>query len=338
MTENNVKASTLYKREHKADYGKEKIEILFEDEYICVISKPTGLLSCPYPGSRSRTAQSVLEEIMRKNGSCSSTRKPFVVHRLDRDTSGVMMFALTETAQKKIMDSWHQMVTERLYRAVAENPKNVNHLLPFSGLIDDPLAFNAHNVGFVPKESDRPRHDEKSVRKSGESLYEKNVEGYGDNRHFKTVPARTHFKTVFKGETHTLFELSLDTGKKNQIRAHLASKGYPLAGDENYRARTDPFHRLCLHARTLEFIHPFTGEKMHFEVKEPEEWLKYVQKGDRHPEPPVWFKEKKEHVRFHKNANIADFNGKNIELGQKRLTAKDKAHMNFIQQGKSRRR
>lgn len=333
----NVKASTLYKREHKADYGKEKIDILFEDEYICVINKPTGLLSCPYPGSRSRTAQSVLEEIMRKNGTYSPSHKPFVVHRLDRDTSGVMMFALTESAQKKIMDSWHQMVTERLYRAVAENPKNPKDFLPLSGLIDDPLAFNAHNVGFVPKEGDKPRHDESFARKNHEnSLYEKNIEGYGENRHFKTVPARTHFTTILRGPTHTLFELSLDTGKKNQIRAHLASKGYPLAGDENYRAKTDPFHRLCLHARTLEFVHPFTNQKMKFEVAEPEEWKSYVEKGDKHPETPVWSKEKtnKEHVRFHKNAKIEDFDGEKIELGKRRLSAKDRAHMDFIQQGK----
>lgn len=77
----------------------------------------------------------------------------------------------------------------------------------------------------------------------------------------ETCEARTNFRVVLRGRTHTLFELSLDTGKKNQIRAHLASRHYPLAGDENYRARTDPFHRLALHARTLAFIHPVTGEK-----------------------------------------------------------------------------
>lgn len=335
--ETSVKPSTQYKREHKADYGKEKIDILFEDEYICVINKPTGLLSCPYPGSRSRTAQSVLEDIMRKNGTISAKHRPLTVHRLDRDTSGVMMFALTEAAQKKIMDTWHQMVTERLYRAVAENPKNPRRFLPFSGLIDDPLAFNAHNVGFVPKDGDKPRHDERFAKKHNEhSLYEKNIEGYGENRHFKTVPARTNFTTVLRGPTHTLFELSLDTGKKNQIRAHLASKGYPLAGDENFRANTDNFHRLCLHARTLEFVHPFTGETLRFEVAEPEEWKKYVEKGDKNPEIPIWKQNKneKEHVRFHKHASVESFDGGKIELGKKRLSSKDKAHMDFIQQGK----
>ena len=233
----------------------ERIDILFEDEYICVINKPTGLLSVPANG-RGKSALDILEKIMRNNGSYSSKHRPFAVHRLDRDTSGVMMFALTEFAQKKIMDSWHTMVSERLYRAVAENPKNPHKFLPESGLIDDDLAFNAYNVGFVPKKGENAR----------------------------TVSARTHFTTILRGKTHTLFELSLDTGKKNQIRAHLASKGYPLAGDHNYRARTDHFSRLCLHARTLEFTHPFTGQNMRFEVPEPAAWKAYVEKGDAYAE------------------------------------------------------
>ena len=115
-----VKSSTEYKREHKADYGHEKIEILYQDQWLVVINKPSGLLSVPYPGSKARTAQSVLEEILRKQGSVNNKHKPYVVHRLDRDTSGVMMFALTEVAQQKIMNTWHQMVTERLYRAIGE--------------------------------------------------------------------------------------------------------------------------------------------------------------------------------------------------------------------------
>lgn len=310
----NVKASTQYKREHKADYGREKIEILYQDQWICVINKPTGLLSVPYPGSKVRTAQSVLEELLRKQGTVNTKHKPYVVHRLDRDTSGVMMFALTEQAQKIIMDSWHQMVTERLYHALAENPKGkISGDLADSGIIDDPLAQNAHNVGFVPKKGD--------VDKDGHS--------------FKTVAARTHYKKIVKGPTHTIFELSLDTGKKNQIRAHLQAHGYPLAGDEEHRAHTDPFHRLCLHARTLEFDHPFTGEHLCFEVPEPEEWTAYAQKGDRSPSKPVWMEDRSAAKNQHgkKNPSSSD----NIKLGQKRLSRKDKAHMNFIESGKKYR-
>ena len=304
MTPTMVKASTQYKREHKADYGREKIELLYHDQWIAVINKPTGLLSVPYPGSKVRTAQSVLEELLRKQGIANAKHKPYVVHRLDRDTSGVMMFALTEQAQEKIMNTWHQMVTERLYHAVAEISRNAEQL-PEVGLIDDPLAQNAHNVGFVPKKGDKDHkgHD------------------------FKTVAARTHYKMILQGPTHILFELSLDTGKKNQIRAHLASHGYPLAGDEEHRAHTDPFNRLCLHARTLEFDHPFTGEHMKFEVPEPQEWSSYVEKGDKRPKKPVWdLPQSKPH------------HNDELKLGQRRLSAKDKAHMDFIKSGKSYRK
>lgn len=288
------KASTEFKKEHKQDFGHEKIEVLYEDEDICIVSKPSGMLSVPYPGSHNKTAQDALEQIMRKKGTFSSGHRPFVVHRLDRDTSGVMMFALTAEAQKKIMDNWQTMVTERLYHAVAENPKA--GFLPDFGVIDDELAYNAHNVGFVPKKGDRPsdsmatKKAMQSKRNAGggeKSIYERNLTVKNGHAEFKTITAKTHFRVVARGKTHTLFELSLDTGRKNQIRAHLAHKGYPLCGDENYRAKTDPFGRLALHARTLEFNHPYTGQHMKFEVPEPEEWLETVQ-NDSGNVPAVW--------------------------------------------------
>lgn len=274
----------------------EKIDILYEDEYLCVINKPSGILSVPSHG-KDKSALGILEEIMRKRGTFSPKHRPFAVHRLDRDTSGVMMFALSEAVQKLIMDSWHTMVSSRLYRAVAENPKNSRNFLPASGLIDDELAFNAYNVGFVPKK------------------HENQGDFASSKKELKTVAARTHFTTILRGKTHTLFELSLDTGKKNQIRAHLASKGYPLAGDKNFRAKTDYFGRLCLHARTLEFTHPFTKQKLAFEIAEPAEWKSYVEHGD----SSSFFKKEKSFAPV-----------------KKRLSAKDKAHMDFISQGKLR--
>jgi 23S rRNA pseudouridine1911/1915/1917 synthase len=288
-----VKASTQYKREHKADYGKEKIEILYQDADVIVINKPSGMLSVPYPGSKARTALEVLEKILRANKELTPGHKPLVVHRLDRDTSGVMMFALNENAQRKLVSKWHSIVTERLYHAVAENPRNPKLNLPDSGLIDAPLAQNAYHVGYVPHE---------------------------DNDHSKTVAARTHFKILVRGKTHSLFELSLDTGKKNQIRAHLSSKGYPLAGDENYRAHTDPFGRLALHARTLAFIHPSTNKEMRFEVPEPAEWKSYVEQGDEHPRLPVWREEKKSPA-------------KEISL-PRGISRRESSKMDFISKGK----
>lgn len=315
----NVKKSTQFKREHKSDYGREKIEILYQDQWLVVINKPSGMLSVPYPGSKVRTAQSVLEEILRKQGEINSHHKPYVVHRLDRDTSGVMMFALTENAAQIIMNTWHTMVSERLYHAIAENPSNnyKGKILAPEGLIDNPLAQNAHNQGFVPKPDD--------LDKNGKP--------------FKTVPARTHYKIIEKGATHSLFELSLDTGKKNQIRAHLSFYGYPLAGDEEHRSRTDPFYRLCLHARTLDFTHPFTHEKMHFEVPEPKEWKDYVLKGDKNPTPTMWSKQtemKNSHSKSRGENRFGKENFTKTQLGEKRISRKEQVHMGFIKAGKNR--
>ncbi len=322
-----MKASTEYKQEHKKDFGHEKVEILYQDQWIIIVNKPSGILSCPYPGSRSRTVQSVLEEIMRKKGELNSHHKPLVVHRLDRDTSGVMMFALTEPAQKAIMDTWHQMVTERLYRAVAENPSDPKSVLPDHGLIDAPLAFNAYNVGFVPKAGDKPA---RAAGRHEDSVYEKHLSGKGKNTEFKTVPARTHFKVVARGPAYTLFELSLDTGKKNQIRAHLASKGYPLCGDENFRAKSDPFMRLALHARTLEFDHPFTEEHMKFEVPEPADWLPAVEKTKRAVRAEYLNPGKNTGSNRRKTENSSG----NFDAS-KRVTGKQRNHMDFISKGKN---
>lgn len=305
-----ARASTEYKREHKPDFGRERIDILYEDEHLMIIFKPSGMLTCPYPGSHARTAQDVIEQLLRKKGSFSRNHKPLVVHRLDRDTSGVMMFAMTEAAQKKIMDNWHTMVTERLYHAVAENPVGHADPLPDSGLIDDNLAFNSHNFGFVPK---------------------------GENKEkFETITARTHYKILKRGKTHTLFELSLDTGRKNQIRAHLASKGYTLAGDENYLAKTDPFGRLALHARTIEFNHPFTGEHMIFEQPEPEDWAVVVEKGDHSGVVPVWVKNRPDVKSRNGNKRKAD--DEMPSKSQMRPTRKSQAGMDFIQRGKNYRK
>ena len=287
------RASTEAKRLHKADFGKERIDLLYEDEWLCIVFKPSGLLSVPYPGSRARTAIDALELLMRKRGTFSASHRPFVVHRLDRDTSGVMMFAFSEASQQKIMDTWQTMVTRRLYHAVAENPSPRSCFAPLadSGTIDAPLAYNSHNIGFVPKAGDHPAEGSATKQalrhRTNGSIYERNLAVRGGRAEFKTIPAVTHYRVLCRGTVHTLIELDLETGRKNQIRAHLASKGYPLAGDENYRAKTDPFGRLALHARTLEFDHPYTGEHLCFEVPEPDDWLSCVQNGSGGI-PAVW--------------------------------------------------
>ncbi|MCR4790419.1 MAG: RluA family pseudouridine synthase [Treponemataceae bacterium] len=226
------------------------LQILFQDEDIIIVNKPSGLLSVPYPGCRGKTALDLIENIMRKSGKWSKFHRPFAVHRLDRDTSGVMVFALNERCQKKMMDKWQSIVSERSYIALAENPQDKRRELQESGTIDKPIFLNSKNHGGYVSKNKQDTN--------------------------KSLSAITHYKILKRGKKYTLFQLDLETGRKNQIRAHLSSAGYPLAGDKNYGAKTDPFGRLALHARTLEFIHPTSNEKMKFEVEEPVEWEKLI--------------------------------------------------------------
>ncbi|MCQ2578798.1 MAG: RluA family pseudouridine synthase [Treponema sp.] len=238
----------------------QKFSVLYIDDVIAVVYKPFGMLSVPAGNGRGgRTALSSLEDYMRKTGRFSGHHQPAAVHRLDRDTSGVLMFALTKPMQQKIMDNWQKMVTARTYVALAENPGRQNKALPAEGTINSPLAFNAYHQTYVPRDLSRLSPKEKK----------------------EMVSAVTHYTVLKTGKNHTLFELNLETGRKNQIRAHLSSIGYPIAGDENYRCRTNPFNRLCLHARLLEFVHPVTKEKMRFEVSAPKEWEKIQGAGQK---------------------------------------------------------
>lgn len=238
------------------------LEILFEDDWIVVVVKPSGMLSVGYPGSSAKTAQDILSDMKKSKGKIQIA----VVHRLDRDTSGVMMFAKTADAKKRIMDGWQEIVTERTYRAVCARSRGAKPL-PDSGTIDAPLAYNRYDVGFVPREGDR------AALKDAEK-------------------AVTHFRVVERGASFDLVECELETGRKNQIRIHMAHLGHPVAGDDVYgkeidssvagkggaSAENSPIGRLALHARVLAFNHPFTGDHQRFESPEPAEFSKLVLK------------------------------------------------------------
>jgi 23S rRNA pseudouridine1911/1915/1917 synthase len=125
------------------------LEVLFEDQWIIVVGKPSGMLSVGYPGNRSRTAEYILADMHRSRGKI----KIGAVHRLDRDTSGVMMFACTTEARERIMDEWQDIVSERVYRCVCGREPDAAPL-PDSGTIDAPLAYNRNDVAFVPRKGD----------------------------------------------------------------------------------------------------------------------------------------------------------------------------------------
>lgn len=209
-----------------------RIELVYEDEDVIVINKGYGLLSVP---AREGRKEDNAYEIMRNYvKDCDPANKLFIVHRLDRDTSGLMMFAKTEEAQETLRHNWNNMILERLYVAVLEG-----YLEQDQGYVKSYLAENSQ---YVVYSTDNPEEGRLAV---------------------------THYRVKRRGNGRTLAEFSLDTGRKNQIRVHASEMGHPISGDKKYGAKYSPLHRLALHAQTLRFAHPRTRRDMYFQTPVP---------------------------------------------------------------------
>ena len=160
----------------------------------------------------------------------------YVVHRLDRETSGLLVFAKSEDIQHYMRDYWHQLVTKRTYIALAEGK--------FSKLSDTIITWFTE--------------DKKTTM-----VYSSPIDDGGKK-------AVTHYKVIKQNEEYSLVELHLETGRTNQIRVHLASIGHPIVGDRKYGSnKPSKIDRLALHAIVLEFIHPITEQIVHFETSIP---------------------------------------------------------------------
>lgn len=217
----------------------QRLEIVYEDNDVIIVNKGYGLLSV---GTQSHKKEENAYEILRDYvKKVNPANKLYVVHRLDRDTSGLMMFAKTEEAQEVLRHNWNNIVLERLYVAVLEGDLEQD-----SGYVKSRLAENSQFV-----------------------VYSTEEEGEGKL-------AVTHYNVIGRGNGYTLCEFSLDTGRKNQIRVHAHDLGHPIAGDRKYGAHTSPIHRLALHARTLRFAHPITRKDMNFETPVPQKFIKLI--------------------------------------------------------------
>lgn len=229
-----------------------KLRIVYEDDHLIVVDKRPGLLTVPtYPGSTETTVFSILRQYVRRQNQRAGI---YTVHRLDRETSGLLVFAKTPELQQYMRTYWRQLVTERTYIALAEG-----HFDKPQGTITTWLTEDKRNAVVYSS----------PVDDGGQ----KAVTHYGVTR--ETQPTED-------GQVYSMVELHLETGRTNQIRVHLASLGHPVVGDRKYGHGNDesPIDRLCLHARVLEFVHPATEQKVHFETPVPREFNRlFAQKG-----------------------------------------------------------
>jgi len=213
----------------------EGLKIVFEDPYIIIIEKQAGLLSIATTTEKEQTAYSVLSEHVKKR---DSKNKIFVLHRLDRDTSGVMMFAKSEKIQQLLQNAWKEVVLERSYVAVVEG-----QVTKEQGTI---TSWLTESKAFIMYSSRTPNDGQKAV---------------------------THYKVLKQNKNYSLLEVNLETGRKNQIRVHMKDIGHSIIGDKKYGATKHPIGRLGLHARLLAFRHPVTGEEVRYETDIPKVFL-----------------------------------------------------------------
>jgi 23S rRNA pseudouridine1911/1915/1917 synthase len=216
------------------------LKIIFEDEHIIVIDKKEGMLSIATDKVRDNTAYSIMSAHVKRY---NPQNKIFVIHRLDRETSGIMMFAKSPKVQKLVQESWGPTTKERTYMAVVQGKVDLNSGTHISYLVESKALI----------------------------VYSTNNEKLGQL-------AITHYEKVKENNYYTLLKLNLETGRKNQIRVHMQDMGHPIIGDEKYGATKNPIGRLGLHALSLAFEHPITKELHKFESPIPSAFLSIFNK------------------------------------------------------------
>ena len=220
----------ISKRKPKGELQSKFVKIVYEDPQVIVIEKAPGILSMA-SSHHSFCVKKVLDEYFhRTHQKCTA----HVVHRLDRDTSGLLVYAKTLEAEQILEHNWHDIVTDRRYLALVSGELPQKQGSVESWLKDNKAYFT----------------------------YSSPVDNGGKY-------ALTHYRVLKTDGQHSLVELKLETGRKNQIRVHAADMGHPVCGDVKYGNGDDPLHRLCLHAYVLCFTHPITGERMEFDTPVP---------------------------------------------------------------------
>ncbi len=210
------------------------LRIIYEDKDIIIIDKPSGLLSIASDKEKQRTAYRQLTDYVRLN---DVENRIFIVHRLDRETSGVMLFAKNEDIKRSLQDNWKETVVDRAYIAVVEGKieKKEGKIKSWLQETKTRLVYSGSS----------PEDGQEAV---------------------------THYKVLEAGTRYSLLEIRLETGRKNQIRVHMKDIGHSIIGDKKYGAMTNPIGRLGLHAHILSFYHPVSGKLMRFETEVPKKF------------------------------------------------------------------
>ena len=212
--------------------GSLKPYIIYEDDDFLAINKPAGLLSVESDKSRS-SAYALAAEYLKKNGSQA---RPYIIHRIDKETSGVLVFAKDIRIQSMMKMRWNDFVTLREYYAIVDGVMEEKKKEVISYLME-----NTNHHVFVTKNP-------------------------------KGKKAVTRYEVVRENDAMSMLRVEIDTGKKNQIRAQMDYLGHPILGDDKYANLPSPINRLCLHASTLEFDHPVTRKPMRFYAPVPKEF------------------------------------------------------------------
>lgn len=213
-----------------------KLKVIFEDEYLILVEKKEGLLTVSTGKSDETTAFSILKNHVQKS---SPQNRIYVVHRLDRETSGVIMFAKNREVQLILQENWHRIITKRIYVALVEGKVEKEESKIVTWLTENKKSLKIHSS---------------STDDGGQE-------------------AVTHFKTIKSNDHYSLLEIELETGRKNQIRVHMQGIGHPIVGDKKYGGGISPISRVGLHAKSLAFYHPISTEIISFDSSVPRSFL-----------------------------------------------------------------
>jgi len=228
-----VNWATAVKQQHPKE-----LNIVYMDDAIIVINKPSGLLTIATDKEKRKTAYSMLSNYVKSE---NKDNKIFIIHRIDRETSGLLMFTRSEEIKHQIQETWSTTISQRAYVGVVEGVVD-----PVEGTIS---SYLKESKAFIVYSSQNGKIGKRAV---------------------------TRYKTLQANNNFTLLQLNLETGRKHQIRVHMQDIGHPVVGDKKYGSGLNLLGRMGLHAQVLAFRHPITGEQYQFDTGIPTTFLRLV--------------------------------------------------------------